>query len=94
MSTLNSSRENYLIIVGSYNQNFNKGLSLYKFNHVNKEVLDINKFNQIINPIHLKISQSPYIVYAACAQTKDNGVIAVLDLNRESGTLNLIKLIN
>ena len=88
MSLIQSERELYLIIVGSFNEEYNQGFTVYEFDPGEKTILNKNNITKAINPIHMQFSKNKTKLYAACAHSPENGKIAVFEIDLHKADLN------
>ena len=71
MKSLDLNSTNFLIIVGSFNNEYNLGFNLYQLNPAEKAIIHKNQNIEAINPIHFQ-----FFLYSACASGEDEGKIA------------------
>ena len=92
MNLLDSKREIILIFVGSFNDEYNQGFTLYQFDPEGKKIFLKNQTTKVINPIHFQFSKTNQFLYAACAQTPLHGTIASFEIDLQKADLSLISI--
>ena len=88
---LNSSK--FLIIVGSFNNEYNLGFNLYQLKPAEKVIIHKNQNIEAINPIHFQFSNSKRFLYSACASGEDEGKIATFEIDSMKADLSLISMV-
>ena len=73
MKSLDLNTTNFLIIVGSFNNEYNLGFNLYQLNPAEKAIIHKNQNIEAINPIHFQFSNNKRTLYSACASGEDEG---------------------
>ena len=81
MKSLDLNTTNFLIIVGSFNNEYNLGFNLYQLKPAEKAIIHKNQNIEAINPIHFQFSNNKRILYAACASGEDEGKIATFEID-------------
>ena len=73
MNSLDLNSTNFLIIVGSFNNEYNLGFNQYQLKPAEKAIIHKNQNIEAINPIHFQISNNKRFLYSACASGEDEG---------------------
>ena len=94
MKSLDLNTTNFLIIVGSFNNEYNLGFNLYQLNPAEKAIIHKNQNIEAINPIHFQFSNNKRILYSACASGEDEGKIATFEIDLMKADLSLISMVD
>ena len=81
MKSLDLNTTNFLIIVGSFNNEYNLGFNLYQLNPAEKAIIHKNQNIEAINSIHFQFSNNKRILYSTCASGEDEGKIATFEID-------------
>ena len=81
MKSLNLKSTNFLIIVGSFNNEYKLGFNLYQLNPAEKVMIHKNRNIEAIDPIHFQFSNNKRFLYSACASGEDEGKIATFEID-------------
>ena len=92
MKSLDLNTINFLIIVGSFNNEYNLGFNLYQLNPEQKAIIHKNQNIEAINPIHFQFSNNKRILYSAFASGEDEGKIATFEIDLMKADLSLISM--
>ena len=80
MKSLDLNTTNFLIIVSSFNNEYNLGFNLYQLKPAEKAIIHKNQNIEAINPIHFQFSNNKRYLYSACASVEDEGKIATFKI--------------
>ena len=94
MKSLDLNTTNFLIIVGSFNNEYNLGFNLYQLNPAEKAIIHKNQNIEAINPIHFQFSNNKRFLYSACASGEDEGKIATFEIDSMKADLSLISMVD
>ncbi len=79
MKSLDLNSTNFLIIVGSFNNEYNLGFNLYQLNPAEKAIVHKNQNIEAIT-IHFQFSNNKRFLYSACASGEDEGKISTFKI--------------